>query len=285
MKVRLPSRLDSDLWFTLYANLRSGISPVVIEKTMKTLLALSAILAAPVSAVTVSVSVSVSVSATNFLNLAAGPGGDTLITTVAGQPLDRGRVHVGTFVAGFNPQAAVAAADTAALLGNFRAVIDGPVITPAEWSGLFGQEGVDFPGFYIADATTIVWPEEQLDQDIYLFIGNGQSLAESTELGLVRHFARISSSAPEGFELSNPLDDLSLPSHFTGGLVLNAHPFSNTFTGEIVMGSKGRHVLTDPYFHAYEGEIDTLQLVAIPEPGALIQIVTLGSLLALRRRR
>lgn len=246
---------------------------------MKTLLVLSAILAAPAFAVTVSV------SATNFYNLAAGPGGDTLITTSNGQALDRGRVHIGTFVAGFNPQAAAAASDTAALLDNFQAVFDGPVITPAEWSSVYGQDGVDFPGFYNADGPTIPWPDAQLDQDIYLFIGNGQNLAESTELGLVRHFARISSTAPEGFELSNPLADFSLPSHFTGGLFLNVHPFSNTYTGEIVMGSKGHHPISDPYFFTYKGEIDTLQLVAVPEPGTSIQILILGTLLVRRRSR
>jgi hypothetical protein len=246
---------------------------------MKTLLVLSAILTVPASAVTVSV------SATNFYNLAAGPGGDTLITASNGQPLDRGRVHIGTFAPGFNPQAAVNALDTAALLASFQAVISGPIITPAEWSGVFGQDGVDFPGFYNADGPSISWPDAQLDQDIYLFIGDGQTLAESTELGLVRHFARISSTAPEGFELSNPLADFSLPSHFTGGLFLNVHPYSNTYTGEIVMGSKGQYPISDPYFFTYVGEIDTLQLVAVPEPGTPIQILILGSLLARRRRR
>jgi hypothetical protein len=250
-----------------------------LKNSMKSLLALFAILAAPASAVTVSV------SATNFYNLAAGPGGDTLITKSNGQPLDQGRIHIGTFAPGFNPQAAVNASDTAALLANFQAVLNGPVITPAEWSSVFGQDGVDFPGFYNADGPSIPWPDAQLDQDIYLFIGDGQSLAESTELGLVRHFARISSTSPVGFELSNPLADFSLPSHFTGGLFLNVHPFSNTYTGEIVMGSKGHYPISDPYFFTYQGEIDTLQLVAVPEPGTSIQILILGSLLARRRSR
>jgi hypothetical protein len=245
---------------------------------MKWFLAVSAILSTPASAVTVSI------SATNLVNFGYGPGGDTLITDAAGLPLGQGRIHIGTFVAGFNPRAAAHTSDIAALLANFRAVVGGPILTPPDWSAVVGMDDVTLKGFYNADANAITWPDEQLDQDIYLFIGNGVTLADSTQLGLVRHFARITSSSPIGFELSDPLEDFSSSNHFTGGLFLNVHPYSGTFTGEIVMGSKGHYDMTDPFFWSYNGEMDTLQLVAIPEAGSLTYLMPLACVLMRRRR-
>lgn len=194
-------------------------------------------------------------------NVALGPGaaGDTLFASKANVPLSSGIVTMGYFTAGFDVNANLAPANWANLVANFT------VVTSAVPGTNSSTLGGAFAGYVEAEgfaAGTITTGNPLLGRMLYTFVGGSATLLQS---------------------ITDPNTGIAL---FEVRALADDVPFDQTYVanpslGTVKIGAAGSF---EGDAGAGPGTYKTLQLVAVPEPSALL-LGALGILGFVRRRR
>jgi PEP-CTERM motif len=191
-----------------------------------------------------------------------GAGARPLTDHTTNTPLaaNSGSVSIGTFAtltdAQITSMGAFNAANRNALLADFLAFADS-VNNPTRTGD---TNAFDIPGLYSGVNNGInAAADPKIGKAIYTFIGNGPTLASSTQIGIVKD------------NDSFVLDDQP---------VITANAFLYEPTSVILVGQLGAQIPVGPL----GGSFSTLQLAAVPEPSCLALLGLCGGFFVRRRR-